>query len=141
VTKAEWNRTLADLRSLDRERSVKAIRRLNESADKSDLPRLRRLVVEGEDFYVREAAARPLARLDGARALPLLFEALNKGRRENHDNDGLDDTIVGLLQSFPRKVAPLLFRMSASTRDEDRANAAWALEFLAADSQEAAGEG
>lgn len=132
MTDAEWNIILADLNSLDVERAVAAVEQLDESADETDIPRLRRLVERGQDFFLREAAATPLARLERARALPLLFEAMERGRQERHDNDGLDATITGLFQMYPDEVAPVLIQLTTSSRSTDRANAAWGLGFLSA---------
>jgi HEAT repeat protein len=130
---AEWDGILADLRSLDMDRALQAIRTMAEQAVAADIPRLEHLVRHGEDFFVREAAATPLARLAGARALPLLFRAMDRGQEEDHDNDGLEATIIELLQTRPQDVAPVLLRLVRAARRKDRANAAWSLGYLPAE--------
>jgi HEAT repeat protein len=134
MTDADWERLLADLCSPDVEvnQAVAAVEQLDRLAEPSDVPRLRELLRQGKNFFVREAAATPLARLEGARALPWLFEAKGAGEREGHDNDGLCFTIMELLQGHPEEVSPLLLEMLGGQKPQDRRNAAWASGFLPA---------
>jgi HEAT repeat protein len=130
MTKAEWDALLADLRSLDIDRAVRAVKLLHDGADATDLPRLRSLIKNGKDFFIREAAAAPLARLEGVRALPLMFEALTLGVREGHDNDGLAHFVSEVLLGDPTGAAPLLLKMLRSRQAETREHAAWALGWM-----------
>lgn len=88
-------------------------------------------LLNDESFVIREAAAYPLARLEGVKALPLLFQAFTHGFREGHDNDGLSEIIAHLLETNQREAVPLLLQMLKSPDEEIRANAAWALGFTA----------
>lgn len=133
VTAAEWDQILIDLGGLDAERALRAVRLLRETADDCDVPRLRDLVLNGEDFFHREVAAAPLARLEGAQCLPLLFEAMLKGEREGHDNDSLCFVITELFESQPNEAAPLLLDMIDRTNSDDRKNAAWGLGWMTAE--------
>jgi HEAT repeat protein len=134
MTDAEWEYILSDLHAVANiERAVKAVETLDKVPDESDIPRLRFLVQHGANFFVREAAASPLARLEGARSLPLLFQALSKGKQEDHDNDGLCAIIADLLEVHQLEVSPLLLRMIATHSTADRENAAWALGWLPAE--------
>ncbi len=126
---SDWERTVDDLRSSDIERAVQAIDVLDRIADATNVPDLYRLLRD-DDFFVREAAAVPLARIEGATALPALFEALDQGTLQGQDNDGLVATVSDLLEDNPRGAAPLLLRMISASAWKDREHAAWALGFL-----------
>ena len=100
------------------------------ATDASWLPRLRRLMVHGEDFFVREAAMAPLIRLDGAKALPLLLKAMALGYAEGHDNDGLATYTVEAFEEHPVEGARLVRRLARSKSPKERASAAWLWDFL-----------
>src|SRR5262245_30959652 len=109
---SDWDRIIADLHDVeDVDRAVAACEALDKAADESWLPRLHRLLAEGRDFFVREAAAAPIARLEGLRALPQLLHALHLGEQEGHDNDGLVCLITGLVSDNPEEAAPALRQM------------------------------
>lgn len=120
------------LRSSDINRAVRSAEALCEAADESRVPDLYALL-DDSDFFIREAAAEPLARLEGARALPVLFRALAQGAADGHDNDGLSDVIATLLEASGGEAAPLLLRMLRSLVGQEREDAAWALGFLPAE--------
>ncbi len=130
MAEQDWDRLVADLRAVvdDIDRAVDAVPALAALADSSRVPELYRLL-QDDEFFVREAAAEPLARLEGVRALPQLFEALSEG----HDNDGLVFTIVELLESHPREARPHLLAMLHSPEPQERQHAAWALGFVPAE--------
>ncbi len=134
MAEQDWDRLVADLRAVvdDIDRAVDAVPALAALADASRVPELYRLLRD-DDFFVREAAAEPLARLEGVRALPQLFEALSRGEHEGHDNDGLVFTIVELLGAHPEEVRPLLLAMLRSPTPQERGHAAWALGFVPAE--------
>jgi HEAT repeat protein len=127
MTTPAWADILVDLRAEDDvDRIVQAAAHLDAVADESHVPDLYRLI-QDDDWFVREAAAVPLARLEGVRALPLLFRALTRGTQAGHDNDGLGSTIADVLEEHSEACAPLLVSMIADPDPELRAHAAWAL--------------
>jgi HEAT repeat protein len=127
MTTSEWERILADLRAEDDvDRIVRAAEQLDALADQSHISDLHRLI-QDDDWFIRETAAAPLARLEGARALPLLFHALTRGQQQGHDNDGLSTTIVSVLEEHRQACAPLLLSMLADPDPAKRAHAAWGL--------------
>src|SRR5437879_8945327 len=100
LSDTEWNSLLAILRGdleLEEEDVLAAAERLTATADPSRIPDLYVFLREKGNFWLRELAAEPLARLEGIRALPALFKAQQLGRQERHDNDGLDTILVVLL--------------------------------------------
>ena len=129
MDRQEWNQIIEKLRGEDIDQAVKAIETLDQKADPSDLPELY-LLLEDPSFFVREAAAYPLARLEGAKALERLFVALNRGQKDGHDNDSLTSVIADLLEKYPTEVLPIILRLMVSQEKQDRKNAAWAMGFL-----------
>ena len=130
MSKLNWSQLIQDLRSKNIERSVHACEKIFEVANESHIPELYSLLND-ESFFIREAAASPLARLEGVKALPFLLQAYTRGFQDGHDNDGLTVTITELLEEKAEEVVPLLLEMLKSTDSETRANAAWALGFTA----------
>jgi len=130
MKKLNWSQLIQDLRGEDIDRSVNACQKIYEVADESHIPELYSLLND-ESFFIREAAASPLARLEGAKALPHLFQAYTRGIQDGHDNDGLTATITDLLEEKAEEIAPLLVQMLQSPDSETRANAAWSLGFTA----------
>ncbi|MCO5167558.1 MAG: HEAT repeat domain-containing protein [Planctomycetes bacterium] len=125
-----WRALVARLHDTDDvDAAVAACAELDALADETWVRRLRRLLLEGRDFFVREAAAWPLARLEGVRALPALLEALALGHAEGHDNDGLATIVVEVVEGDPAGAAPLLRRLVRSRRAADRADGAWLWAF------------
>jgi HEAT repeat protein len=127
----EWEQIVADLHAAedDVDRAVAACAALDKAADESRLPELRRLLTEGRDFFVREAAAIPIARLEGLQALSGLLLAHQRGREEGHDNDVLSAVISDLVKRAPHQAAPMLLLMLAEPSDETRSAAAWLIGF------------
>jgi HEAT repeat protein len=128
-----WEQIIADLYGVedDVDRAVAACSALDAAADESRLPELRRLLMQGDNFFVREAAAFPVARLEGLRALPALVHAKQRGSEEGHDNDGLNTLMADLVESHQVEAVPLLLRMLAEPSEESRSAAAWLLGFVA----------
>lgn len=114
----------------DVDRAAAAVTELDEEAVEDWLPKLRRTLVEGESFFVREAAANPVARMDGAKSLPILLHALKKGYDEGHDNDGLQAIITDTVDAEPKTALPIVNRLTQSKETDDRQNAAWLLGYL-----------
>lgn len=130
MRKQNWPQLVQDLQSPDVKRAVRAYEEISEVADESHVPELYSLLND-ESFFVREAVASSLARLEGVKALPYLFQAYTRGFQEGHDNDGLTATITELLEEKQEEATPFLLDMLKSTDAETRANAAWALGFTA----------
>jgi HEAT repeat protein len=125
---------MEDLQGTNTDLAVRAWEQISEVADEGNIPELYSLL-NNESFFVREAVADPLARLEGVKALSSLFQASTRGFQEGHDNDGLTAIIADLLESKQAEATPLLLHMLKSTDSETRANAAWALGFTASQLQ------
>lgn len=123
---SEWDRLIADLEATgeDTDRAVAACEALDKAADTSWLPRLYELLATGRDFFAREAAAGPIARLEGSRALPQLLHALELGKAEGHDNDGLNSVIVTLIEADPEQATIALRQLLQVPSEYQRAAAA-----------------
>ncbi len=132
MTNARWRQVTEDLRSKDSARAVRASQTLADIAETVNVPELYALLRDGS-FFVREAAAVPLARLVGLTALSSLLEAYGRGLRDGQDNDGLTATIGVLIEGEPKQAAELLLELLKTGDDEMRANAAWALGFAASE--------
>jgi HEAT repeat protein len=129
---SEWDRIIADLHDVkDIDRAVAACEALDKAADESWLPRLHQLLANGRDFFAREAAAVPIGRLEGLRALPQLLHALELGVDEGHDNDGLSSVVSGLVRANPVEAAAVLLRLIHGPSERQRSSAAWLWGFAA----------
>ncbi len=127
-----WDRIIAELNNVeDIDRAVAASNVLDQAADESCLPQLHQLLSQSKNFFVREAAAVPIARLEGLRALPQLLRALELGQEEGHDNDGLVSVISDLVWTNPEEAAPVLLKMIKDPSERSRRNAAWLWGFAA----------
>jgi HEAT repeat protein len=124
---SDWARIVAAIKNVedDVDGAVAATFELDKAATRAWLPRLHRLLARGRDFFIREAAAVPIARLQGLRALSQLLHALHLGSKEGHDNDGLGSIVAGLVSTDPARAAPILRRMIHARSERDRRDAAW----------------
>jgi HEAT repeat protein len=129
MSQQAWLQIIHDLHSTNVKRAVLACEKINTTADASRIAELYELLTD-DSFFVREAAAIPLARIKGIEALPSLFQAMTRGE-DGHDNDGLVATIAHLLETNQEKVTPLLLKMVEDQDKDVRLNAAWALGFVA----------
>jgi HEAT repeat protein len=109
----------------DVDEMVAAMETLNRIAEPDDVPVLLELVREEGDFFLREAAAAPLARLRGLAVLKDLLDAYEMGLSEGHDNDGLTSLIMDLVESRAQEAAPVLAAMVDDASAQRRAQAAW----------------
>jgi hypothetical protein len=126
-----WAELLVDLHhTINVKGATKAARQIAKRATTVHVKELYQLL-NGDSFFVREAAAIPLARLEGANVLPALFKAMQRGEQEGHDNDGLTNTIIDVLESHKAECLPMLQKMLESTDAETRTDAAWALGYIA----------
>lgn len=112
--KTRWQHLIDDLRnSKDVDLAFRASQFISEYADESCVPDLYALL-QDENFYIRETAADPLARLEGINALPALFMMLTRGEEDGHDNDGICEIIGSLIESDKKEALPLLLEMLKS---------------------------
>ncbi len=125
-----WQELLHALQQVDDvDRAVDACLALAEEAGQEDLDRLFSLL-DSEDFFLRECAAAPIARLVGAQALLDLLKAFTRGRAEGHDNDGLSSILIGIFVDQPLRSRDILSDLFSSADPRDRQNAAWGWGFL-----------
>jgi hypothetical protein len=122
---------VAALAAEDVQACVKAAERLHEESQAEDVPALLAML-ESKDFFVREAAAWPLAKLAGARLLRELFTAYQRGFDEGHDNDGFTAALLEIPALHPTEAKEFLVKLVAEGEEPIRGHAAWLLEFCAA---------
>ncbi len=123
-----WNVTFSELEALD-DRSVAAAARLHAESTLEDVPRLIELLETADNFFVREAAAWPLAQLGGVQALPALLRAYQKGFDEGHDNDGFTAALLEIPAISPSAAKSALLDLVQSAEEPTRGHAQWLLEF------------
>ena len=70
------------------------------ASTEEDVPQLVALL-EDDSFYVREAAAWPLAELGRTEVLPQLLRAYQRGLDEGDDNDGFSAALIELASLPP----------------------------------------
>jgi hypothetical protein len=127
VNALAWDTTIAELNALD-DRSVAAAGRLHAEATLEDLPKLLELLASADNFFVREAAAWPLAELAGVQFLPELLRAYQLGFDEGHDNDGFTAALLEIPHIYPE--AAIALNELIEVADEPmRGHAKWLLEF------------
>jgi len=130
MPKRNWDAIVNDLHDVeDLDLAVSASAELDRAATASRLPQLYELLRD-KDFFVREAAAVPISRLDGLKSLPDLLQAYERGGKEGHDNDGLTTTIISVVEENPRASARLLVRMLDESSTRRKADAAWLMGFV-----------
>ncbi len=117
----------------DSELACVAAKSISEEAVPAWITRLKEILIDGEDFYVREAVADPVARLMGISALPVLLDAKKIGEAEHHDNDSLVAIICDLVEEFPVEAFNVLAGLAKSDDPADRENAAWLFDFVRED--------
>ena len=129
MDKTAWDETLADLAARDVDRNVNAAKRLYDECGPEDVPRLLALLREGSDFFVREAAAWPLAGLAGPDVLRDLLIGYQRGFDEGHDNDGFSTALIEAASLFPKEMRAALTDIVASEQEPMRGHAKWLVEF------------
>ena len=118
----------ANLCNTDVDTSVEAAGRLNKEAEIEDVPKLLELL-QSDDFFVREAAAWPLAELAGVKLLPELFVAYQRGFGEGHDNDGFTAALLEIPAIYPNEARQAIEQIVATAEEPIRSHASWLLEF------------
>ena len=124
----DWLSIVSGLSNPDVNTCVNAAARLRAEAGKADIPRLLELL-GSNDFFIREAAAWPLAELEGPKVLVELLLAYQRGFDESHDNDGFTAALLEIPALHPKETRPSLERILEVAQDPMRGNAAWLLEF------------
>lgn len=125
---AEWDATIAELDALD-DRCVAAAARIHAEAAMEDVPRLLGLLEKADNFFVREAAAWPLAELVGAQVLPALLRAYQLGIDEGHDNDGFTAALLEIPALHPGAARSALLEIAVDSDEAMRGHANWLLGF------------
>ena len=126
---ATWNELVSALSSESIDTCVKAASRIHAEAGVDDILNLLALL-ESDDFFVREAAAWPLAELTGPTVLTELFVAYQRGFDEGHDNDGFTAALLEIPSLFPGEAKLSLERIIASAKEPMRGHAHWLIEFV-----------
>ena len=126
-----WAVLIEALRNADDvDHAIRAAELLEAVADKQRAADLYALL-DDADFFVREAAAVPLARLEGLNALPRMLQALGRGSRDGHDNDLLSHLVAEILEEYGREAAMVLSDMLGEQDSVVRAWVVWGLGFVA----------
>jgi hypothetical protein len=84
---------------------------------------------EQSDFWLRELLSEPIAQIGGCNYLPILFDALQKGEDEGHDNDGFCFHVTEMAASDPISCRVKLEAMIAAPGHKHKDKAEWLLEF------------
>jgi len=129
-----WNTIVSALSHPSVAACVEAAARLQAEAGTEDIPNLLALL-ESDDFFIREAAAWPLAELTGPTVLPELLSAYQRGFDEGHDNDGFTAALLEIPALHPKEAKLALERIAKSTEEPMRGLAHWLLEFCEAENQ------
>lgn len=122
-----WIEITKAIKSTDVNTAVDGCARLQAEAGLEDEPQLLEML-HHPDFFVREAAAWPLAELSGPRVLPQLFLAYQRGFDEGHDNDGFTAALLEIPSLHPETKA-VLEEMLGDADGVLRENIVWLMEF------------
>lgn len=125
---AAWHSLVEDLSAPSVEVCVRASERIHKESTIADVPNLLGLLKSG-DFFVREAAAWPLAELMGPGALEHLFPAYQRGFDEGHDNDGFTAALLEIPALYPAETPQALRAIAQAHTEPIRSHALWLLEF------------
>jgi len=123
-----WNEIVALLTGTDMDAWVSAASRVHEESEPEDVPRLLELL-KHESFFVREAAAWPLAELAGPSVLPELLLAYQRGFDEGHDNDGFTAALLEIPALHPSTTKAVLALIIQSNPEPTKDHAKWLQEF------------
>ena len=124
----EWRELMLALESSEVSICVEAAAKLHAEASEEDIPRLLALL-ESEDFFLREAAAWPLAELNGPLHLRQLLVAYQRGFDDGHDNDGFTAALLEIPSLFPTQAPVALSKFIELAEEPLRGHAAWLFEF------------
>lgn len=124
----DWNEIVSGLRNPDVPACVEAASKLYAGAAREDIPQLLPLL-ESDDFFVREAAAWPLAALAGPALLPQLLKAYQRGFDEGHDNDGFSAALLEIPALFGAEAARAIAGFAGTAEGTMKDHALWLLGF------------
>ncbi len=124
-----WDAIVLALESRDVETAVAAATKLHAEATLDDVPKLLDLLKNGRDFFVREAAAWPLAELAGPTVIRELLIAYQLGFEEGHDNDGFTAALLEIPALQPSETRRSLEDLVGSETAHIRQHARWLLKF------------
>jgi hypothetical protein len=123
-----WSTVVTELSHQDVDTCVTAAARLHAEANVDDVPNLIELL-QSNDFFVREAAAWPLAELAGPKVLVELLVAYQRGFDEGYDNDGFTAALLEIPALYPNETEPSLTKIARTAEGPMRDHAEWLLEF------------
>jgi hypothetical protein len=125
---AEWQEVVSALDAPSVEACVHAAERIHNESTAEDIPNLLALL-KHDDFFIREAAAWPLAELAGPSVLAELFAAYQHGFDQGHDNDGFTGALLEIPALHPVEARRALADLVSAAADPIRGHAQWLLEF------------
>lgn len=128
MEEAHWSSIVSSLASRDLNTCLEAATRLHAEASLEDVPRLVDLL-KSDDFFVREAAAWPLAELAGPSVLTELFVAYQRGFDDGHDNDGFTAALLEVPALFPNETRQVLEQVIVSSEEPVKGHASWLITF------------
>jgi hypothetical protein len=123
-----WSQISAALGSHSVETMVEAASQLHREAEREDVPRLLELL-QSEDFFVREAAAWPLAELAGPTVLSELLSVYQRGFDDGQDNDGFTAALLEIPSLHPAEAKSSLLDIIGIAAEPMLGHAKWLLEF------------
>ena len=126
---SRWLSLVAALSDPDVSVALGAVKSIQDESTIEDLPSLIQLL-DHEDFFIREAAAWPLAWLAGSTLLPQLFTAYQRGFDQGHDNDGFTAALLEIPALFPVEAKTRLEALATQASEPIREYASWLLEFV-----------
>jgi hypothetical protein len=137
MTITEWEEIVATLHDFDSFEgdvpvAIRAAEHLHRSARVEDVPRLL-MLLEDENFFVREAAAWPLSELAGAKYLEELLRAYQRGFDDGHDNDGFSAALADMALMDPIGVKQALQSFLECADESMQGHATWLLQFCRED--------
>jgi hypothetical protein len=109
---------------------LSAFGELKRTCTASDLPALvDAMQSDHSDFWLRELLSEPISQIGGCAYLSVLFDALERGEREGHDNDGFCFHLTEMAASDPIACRAALDAIIATPRHKHKEVAEWLLEF------------
>jgi hypothetical protein len=129
IDAATWTDIVSALEARDLDANLLAADRLRAESSVDDVPKLLALLNDGQDFFIREAAAWPLVELVGPNVLRELFSAYQRGFDEGHDNDGFTSALIEVSVLFPTEARVALLALVRQESGPIRDHATWLLEL------------
>ncbi len=123
-----WNVIVSALSDADSNVCVRAAERLHAESSVDEIQNLLALL-KSNDFFVREAAAWPLATLAGPTVLVDLFAAYQRGIDDEHDNDGFTAALLEIPGLHGLNARIQLEQLLVSANGAVRSHASWLLDF------------